>query len=130
VVVAAGHYRQTYRDSGTRSGFRVALFALARRQRRGRSATSKRPVGRSSRTERKQRRRWWLHPLFGDIWGLPPPEIPGRDLRRMRSLDEVFQSPRQCCPRSDSLVPQSGSGSQISSRLAGAGSAGSNSTEI
>jgi hypothetical protein len=90
VVVAAGHYRQPYRDSGTRSGFRVALFALARRQRRGRFATSKRPVGKSSRHERKQRRRWWHHPLLGDIWGLPPPEIPGRDLRRMRSLDEVF----------------------------------------
>jgi hypothetical protein len=91
VLVRAGQYRQPYRDSAVRSGFRVALFALARH---ARSATSKRPVGKSSRPGRKQRPRWWCHPLFGDIWGLPPPEIPGRDLRRMRSLDEVFQSPR------------------------------------
>jgi hypothetical protein len=29
-----------------------------------------------------------------DILGLPPPEIPRRDVRRMKSLDEVFHSPR------------------------------------
>ena len=81
VISSAGHYRQPYRDSAARSGFKVPLFALVRRERRARPATSKRPVGKASRPERKQRRRWWQHPLFGDIWGLPPPEIPRRDLR-------------------------------------------------
>jgi hypothetical protein len=38
--------------------------------------------------------RWWQHPLFGDLLGLPPPEIPRSWARRMTSLDEVFQSPR------------------------------------
>jgi hypothetical protein len=31
---------------------------------------------------------------FGDLLGLPPPYLPNRPARAMRSLDEVFQGPR------------------------------------
>jgi hypothetical protein len=93
VTVGAGQYRQPYRDSGIRSGFRVALHRLGRLAARPVSK-AKRPVGTPRSVKSKIQPRWWRHPLFGDICGLPPPEIPRPTLRRMRSLDECFQSPR------------------------------------
>jgi len=94
VVGPCGHYRQTYRNSPARSGFRVGLYKLGQRLRAPRLATRKRPVGKHAPVKTDLRPRWWQHPLFGDILGLPPPEIPRSSARRMKSLDEVFQSPR------------------------------------
>jgi hypothetical protein len=94
VIARAGQYRQRYRNSAGRSGFRVALFRLARRLRATSLAKRKRPVGKRTPVKSNSRPRCWQNPLFGDILGLPPPEIPPPRARRMRSLDEVFQSPR------------------------------------
>jgi hypothetical protein len=100
VVVRAGQYRQPYRDSAARSGFCVALYKLGRRLRVAlheydgglrapRFAKRKRPVGKHPRVKPAFHPRWWQHPLFGDLLGLPPPEIPRPWLRRMQSLDEA-----------------------------------------
>jgi hypothetical protein len=94
VVRRCGHYRQRYRNSAARSGFRVHLYKLGRLLRTVRLATRKRPVGKHAPVKTDLRPCWWQHPLFGDILGLPPPEIPRWQARRMKSLDEVFQSPR------------------------------------
>ena len=94
VILRCGHYRQPYRNSAARSGFRVSLYKLGQRLGAPRPAKRKRPVGKPALVKAELRPRWWQHPLFGDILGLPPPEIPRRDVRRMKSLDEVFQSPR------------------------------------
>jgi hypothetical protein len=93
VITGAGHYRQTYRSSGLRSGFRVALHRLGRLTARP-ASKAKRPVGKRRSVKPRTGARWWQHALFGDICGLPPPEIPRSNLGRMRSLDEYFQSPR------------------------------------
>jgi hypothetical protein len=92
VVAGAGQYRQPYRNSAGRSGFRVRLYKLGRRLRAPRLSKRKRPVGNHAPVKSDFRPRWWQHPLFGDILGLPPPGIPPPRARRMRSLDEVFQS--------------------------------------
>ena len=92
VVVRAGHYRQPYRNSPVRSGFRVALYRLGCAVGVLRPARRKRPVGNAPRVKKRSRARWWQHPLFGDITGLPPPDIPPARLARMKSLDEAFQS--------------------------------------
>src|SRR5215218_7330337 len=97
VIVNAGQYRQPYRNAASRSGFKVALYRLGRRAkglRRSRRRQAKRPVGTAAAVKPRNRPRWWQHPLFGDVCGLPPPEIPRWRARAMRSLDEVFQSPR------------------------------------
>jgi hypothetical protein len=94
VIGVAGQYRQPYRNSAVRSGFRVTLYRLGRRLARCRLAKRKRPVGNAAAVKAGFRPRWWQHPLFGDLLGLPPPEIPPPRTRRMKSLDEVFQSPR------------------------------------
>jgi hypothetical protein len=90
VLESAGSYRQRYRSSAARSGFRVPLFRL------GASATAKRraSVGKRTRVKRTRPVRWWAHPLFGEPNGRPPPHIGLAAARRMRSLDECFQSPR------------------------------------
>jgi hypothetical protein len=94
VIVRCGHYRQPYRSSAARSGFHVRLYKLGRQLRSPRLATRKRPVGKRVLVKADSCTRWWQHPLFGDILGLPPPEIPRLWARRMKSLDEVFQAPR------------------------------------
>ena len=94
VIVRCGHYRQSYRSSAASSGFYVSLCRLGRRLGAPRLATRKRPVGKGPVVKVDPRPRWWQHPLFGDILGLPPPEIPRSWARRMKSLDEVFQTPR------------------------------------
>jgi hypothetical protein len=94
VIGSAGQYRQPYRISAARSGYCVALYKLARRLRASRLAKRKRPVGNRTPVKSDFRARWWQHPLFGDLLGLPPPDIPRPSVWRMRSLDEVFQSPR------------------------------------
>ena len=73
VIRASGHYRQPYRDSATRSGYRVRLFRLLRRAPSLHSG--KHPVGKHTSVKRSRRLRWWQHPLFGDPSGLPPPGI-------------------------------------------------------
>jgi hypothetical protein len=91
VIIRAGSYRQAYRNLGVRSGFRVALHRLTaplRLPRVGRTLGTARAVKRHQR--RQERRGWWEQPLFGDISGRPPPEIPPWRARRMRSLDEVL----------------------------------------
>jgi hypothetical protein len=99
VIVRCGHYRQPYRNSAARSGFRVALYKLGQRLRASRLATRKRPVGKHARVKADLRPRWWQHPLFGDILGLPPPEIPRSSVRRMKSLDEVSGHRDEGCAR-------------------------------
>jgi hypothetical protein len=94
VVARAGQYRQPYRNSAARSGFCVTLYKLGRRLRGARASKRKRPVGNPAPVKRNLRPRWWQHPLFGDVTGLPPPEIPRPRLVRMKSLDEVFQGER------------------------------------
>jgi hypothetical protein len=98
VIAGAGQYRQPYRQSGVRSGFKVALYRLGRRaqalRRSSRRRQAKRPVGIAASVKPRFALRWWQHPLFGDVCGLPPPEIPRWRARAMRSLDEVFESPR------------------------------------
>jgi hypothetical protein len=94
VIGRAGHYRQPYRNLPGRSGFRVALYRLGRRLRAPRPAKRKRPVGNPAPVKPNVGVRWWQHPLFGDLLGLPPPEIPGARVARMKALDEVFQGAR------------------------------------
>ena len=95
VVGRCGHYRQPYRNSGTRSGFRVILYKLGHRLLGARRSTKrKRPVGKRTSVKANFHVPWWRHPLFGDLLGLPPPEISRHDLRRMKTLDERFESPR------------------------------------
>jgi hypothetical protein len=84
VVERCGHYRQPYRDSPVRSGFRVRLYKLGHRLRVPRLATRKRPVGKHAPVKADLRPRWWQHPLFRDILGLPP-----RDTASARAADEV-----------------------------------------
>jgi hypothetical protein len=91
VIVPYGHYRQPYRNSAARSGFHVRLYKLGRRPRAPRPAKRKRPVGKCRLVKADSCPRWWQHPLFGDLLGLPPPEIPRRSARRMKSLDEGFE---------------------------------------
>jgi hypothetical protein len=89
VVIVSGSYRQAYKRSAARSGFRVRLLRLARRSGllpSGRKAS----VGKRSFVNRRKRPRWWAHPLFGVAEGRPPPGIPRARLCRMRSLDERF----------------------------------------
>ena len=93
VITGSGHYRQPYRNTATRSGFKVALYRLGRHTARL-ASKAQRPVGKRRSVKSRIRPRWWQHPLFGDICGLPPPQIPRPNLGRMRSLDECFQSPR------------------------------------
>jgi hypothetical protein len=93
VVVDAGSYRQPYRDSAVRSGFRVRLYRLWWRVRSPLSKR-KRPVGSATVSRVKPRRRWWSHPLFGDLSGRPPPQFTPRTAARMQSLDELKLSPR------------------------------------
>jgi hypothetical protein len=94
VVGPCGQYRQPYRNSAARSGFRVTLYKLGRRLRAPSLAKRKRPVGKHAPVKAYFHLRWWQHPLFGDILGLPPPEIPRSWARRMTSLDKCSQSPR------------------------------------
>jgi hypothetical protein len=97
VIVQVGQYRQPYRNTGTRSGFCVALYLLGRRVRRvaaRRLSKRQRPIGTRPAVKPKSGVRWWQHPLFGDLLGLPPPGLPNRPARRTRSLDEVFQGAR------------------------------------
>jgi hypothetical protein len=97
VIAGAGQYRQPYRNTGARSGFKVALFLLGRGALHVRARSSykrKRPVGTRPAVKPKSGARWWQHPLFGDLLGLPPPGLPNRPARRTQSLDEVFQGAR------------------------------------
>jgi hypothetical protein len=91
VIAGAGHYRQPYRNTAVRSGFKVMLHRLGRYASRP-ASKAKRPVGKPRSVKSRIRARWWQHTLFGDFCGLPPPEIPRSKLGRMRSLDECFQS--------------------------------------
>ena len=90
VIVDSGQYRQPYRNSATRSGFKVALYRLGRRA-APLASKAKRPVGSAPRVKRL---RWWAHPLFGDLLQRPPPELTRSRAERMRSLDEVSGAPR------------------------------------
>lgn len=97
VIAGSGQYRQPYRNAATRSGFKVSLYRLgrlAKALRRSRRRQAKRPVGTAAPVKPTFAPRWWQHPLFGDVNGLPPPEIPKARAHAMRSLDELFQSPR------------------------------------
>jgi len=81
VIVSSGQYRQPYRNAATRSDFKVPLYRLSRRAqalRRSRRRQAKRPVGTAAPVKARFVLRWWQHPLFGDVCGLPPPEIPRR----------------------------------------------------
>jgi hypothetical protein len=92
VAGGSGFYRQPYRNTGSRSGFKVSLYRLGRRALR--LSKRKRPVGNRQPVKRRRRARWWEHPLFGDLLSRPPPELTRANAARMRSLDELFASPR------------------------------------
>jgi hypothetical protein len=85
VLEGAGSYRQRYRSSAVRSGFRVPLFRL------GTTAAAKRKasVGKRRLVKRSRRVRWWAHPLFGEPNGRPPPHLGLWRANRMRSIDEL-----------------------------------------
>jgi hypothetical protein len=87
VLAGSGSYRQAYRHSAVRSGFRVALHRLRRSLRPKR----KRPVGNSHRVKSQKLIRWWEHPLFGDLLARPPPQFTRKEAREMRSLDEQYK---------------------------------------
>jgi hypothetical protein len=94
VIASRGHYRQPYRNSGVRSGFCVRLYVLGRRLRLlpDRPLSKRqRPVGTPTPVKPNSRVRWWQHPLFGDLLGLPPPSLRNGSARKMKSLDEVHQ---------------------------------------
>ena len=101
VLEQAGSYRQRYRNSGVRSGFRVLLFRLACASRwvGARRATRQRPVGTRNPVKADFRVRWWQHALFGDPWGLPPPQLTLAQRRRMRSDDERKPGNGEPCRR-------------------------------
>jgi len=84
VPESSGSYRQRYRRSGARSGFRVRLFRLGTTA----SAKGKASVGKRRTVKRSRPVRWWAHPLFGDPNGRPPPHLGLEAARRMRSIDE------------------------------------------
>jgi hypothetical protein len=84
VTESAGHYRQTYKASASRSGFRVPLFRL-----RVTSAKCRASVGKRTSVKRSKAVRWWAHPLFGEPNGRPPPQLGLRAAARMRSIDEL-----------------------------------------
>ena len=95
VVGDAGSYRQVYRSSGVRSGFRVSLFRLGRALRgAGARLSPQRPVGTRRPVKRKRRVRWYETPLAGDLYERPPPRYTRSQLRRMKSQDDVFQGER------------------------------------
>jgi len=83
VIEDAGSYRQTYKASASRSGFRVPLFRL-----RVASARLQASVGKRRAVKRSRPVRWWAHPLFGEPNGRPPPHLALEAARRMRSIDE------------------------------------------
>jgi hypothetical protein len=85
VLEGAGSYRQRYRSSAARSGFRVPLYRL------GTSAAAKRKasVGKRRPVQRSRRVRWWAHPLFGEPNSRPPPHLGLWRASRMRSIDEL-----------------------------------------
>jgi hypothetical protein len=89
VLEPAGSYRQLYRNAPGDGAFRVPLFRLAVSFA---SAKGKRPVGRGPRVKRSKHPRWWLHPLFGDYGGRPPPQLGLDRARQMRSIDELTNS--------------------------------------
>jgi hypothetical protein len=84
VLEEAGSYRQTYKFSAPRSGFRVPLFRLRVASAKCRASVGKRPV-----VKRSKAVRWWAHPLFGEPNGRPPPQLGLRAASRMRSIDEL-----------------------------------------
>ena len=86
VIAAVGSYRQAYRNTAGRSGFRVALYAVTRW---ASAARRKRPVGKCPRVKRAPSPRWWEHPVFGDFEGLPPPQWTAAQARRSRSWHAV-----------------------------------------
>jgi hypothetical protein len=84
VTEDAGSYRQTYKASASRSGFRVPLFRLRVASARLQASVGKRPL-----VKRSKAVRWWAHPLFGEPNGRPPPQLGLRAASRMRSIDEL-----------------------------------------
>jgi hypothetical protein len=92
IIGGAGQYRQPYRNSGVRSGFRVRLYRLIAAAVRQLPPKRQLPVGKSRdikrRSSPKRVRIRWKHPLFGDASGRPPPGLRRDVARKMRSLDE------------------------------------------
>jgi hypothetical protein len=90
VLEPSGSYRQRYTTQGS-TGYRVGLYRLAVGVA---SALMQRAVGSRRRVKRRQQLRWWQHPLFGDLFGLPPPHLGPQRAARMRSMDELKWAPR------------------------------------
>jgi hypothetical protein len=92
VIADNGSYRQPYRNAAGSVAWRVRLYRLAVTVGGLALAKSKRAIGRPGRVKGRSRprleRRWWEHPLFGDISGRPPPGLRLDLAKRMRSLDE------------------------------------------
>jgi hypothetical protein len=101
VITESGAYRQPEKRIGP-SGYRVKLYRLGSTLRR--TAANRRstppgqthsPVGRDGSVKCPKKRRWWEHPLLGDLHGRPPPGLSRRALRRMRSADEIYMGNRE-----------------------------------
>ena len=99
IIQTAGTYRPAYRIAAGDGTHRVTLHTLAinatgyvtRRARRARHKVQA-SVGRGSQSKGGFRRRWWSHPLFGTLDGLPPPDLTARQRRAWRSVDERMRS--------------------------------------
>lgn len=100
VLTHVGSYRPAYRNRAGAGTYRVPLFALAARvaaeiRRRACGAPHLLASSRQRRrVKTRETRRWWQHPLFGTLDGLPPPEMRGQSkqakrMRMWRSADEM-----------------------------------------
>jgi hypothetical protein len=86
VIVGSGSYRQPYRNTGVRTGFRVDLHRLARYASRL-ASKAQRPVGKRRSVKSKIRPRWWATPL---VWGHLRAATT-RDSAPERRADAAFQ---------------------------------------
>jgi hypothetical protein len=107
ILSPAGSYRQKYKNTGTRSGYRVKVYRLTTIFQGVRSAfsSSKHPVGRTSSVKKKNRVRWWAHPLFGTPDERPPPGLRRKVAAEMRSLDELGKGRGWRVDRPGTLTP-------------------------
>ena len=75
----------------------------------------KHPVGMTRSVKKKNRVRWWSHPLFGTLNGRPPPSPSGKSAAKLRSLDELGKGKEWRVDRS--AAPCSGSTVRMLRRL-------------
>jgi hypothetical protein len=99
LLADSGSFRSRYKRSGDGGGHRVRLFTLGCRIVGLRSALRSKPANGSETTVKGpgtvEERPFWLHPLFGSVDGLPPPEARGGS-RRAKRLREWRERASAC----------------------------------